>query len=62
MNQDDIYEERIMDGKMWCRNGPNDQWRSMSYEIMMGRMILAERSLNKALEEMTKLRQQLHWR
>lgn len=54
-----VYEERIMDGKMWYRNAHDDKWQSISYEVMMGRAILAERSLMKALDEIAKLRAQL---
>ena len=54
-----FYEERFMDGKLWYRNEPNDRWQSVSYEILLGRMIFAERSLQKALDEISKLRAQL---
>jgi len=50
-----FYEEKFMDGKLWCRSEPNGQWRSVSYEMIMGRMLLAERSLQKAVDRLTEL-------
>lgn len=50
-----LYEEKFMDGKLWCRSEPNGQWRSVSYEMIMGRMLLAERSLQKAVDRITEL-------
>jgi hypothetical protein len=51
-----FYEERIMDGKLWCRSTPDGEWRSVSYEVLMGRMILAERNLDKAITVIEELK------
>lgn len=47
-----VYEERVMDGKLWCRNGPGQQWTSVPYEVVMGRMLLAEKQLAAVIKSM----------
>lgn len=47
-----FYEERIMDGKLWCRSSPDGEWRSVPYEVVLGRMLLAEQQLARALAEL----------
>lgn len=45
------YEEKVMDGKLWIRTNPESGWKAASYDLILGRMLLAERNLNRLIEE-----------
>lgn len=46
------YEERVLNGALWCRSTPNGSWTKVPYESVLGRMLLAEKQLAKAIAKL----------
>jgi hypothetical protein len=45
-----FYEEKLIDGRLYCRGTPDGEWRLVTIDALTRRVLAAEADLERALE------------
>lgn len=45
-----FYEEKLINGRLWCRGTPTGEWQLVTIEALTRRVLAAEADLERAME------------